>query len=129
MSSSASKKEKKKENNLSDETKLEIKTQIEYYLGDENLKKDSFFHGLISSDANGYLNLDYILKCNKIKKKGWTKDDIIKGIELSTFVELDKTEQKVRRKDNLKLPELTLLNKKRKKEDKKEEEKIFNVNI
>ena len=123
MSSSASKKEKKKENNLSDETKLEIKTQIEYYLGDENLKKDSFFHGLISSDANGYLNLDYILKCNKIKKKGWTKEDIIQGIELSDFVELDKTKEKVRRKNNLKLPELNLLNQKRKKDKDKEEDK------
>ena len=122
MSSSSKKKEKSKDN-LSEETKNEIKTQIEYYLGDENLKRDDFFHKLISADANGYLDLDIILKCNKIKKKGWTKDDLIKGIELSTFVELDKTKQKVRRKDNLKLPELTLLNKKRKKEDKKEEEK------
>ena len=122
MSSSSKKKEKSKDN-LSEETKNEIKTQIEYYLGDENLKRDDFFHKLISADANGYLDLDIILKCNKIKKKGWTKDDLIKGIDLSTFVELDKTKQKVRRKDNLKLPELTLLNKKRKKEDKKEEEK------
>ena len=38
----SSKNENSKES-LSDETKLQIKTQIEYYLGDENLKKDSFF--------------------------------------------------------------------------------------
>ena len=109
--------------NLSEETKDEIKKQIEYYLGDENLKKDSFFHQLISSDPDGYLDLDYILKCNKIKKKGWSKNDLKEGIKLSQFVELDKTKEKVRRKNNLKLPELTLLNKKRKKEEKKEEDK------
>ena len=108
---------------ISDEIKNEIKTQVEYYLSDENLKKDTFFHGLISSDANGYLDIDFILKCNKIKKKGWTKDDLIKGIEISNFVELDSSKKKVRRKDNLKLPELTLLNQKRKKEEKKDEEK------
>ena len=62
----SSKNENSKEN-LSDETKLEIKTQIEYYLGDENLKKDSFFHNLIICDANGYLDLDYIMKCKKSK--------------------------------------------------------------
>ena len=116
----SSKNQNSKEN-LSDETKLEIKTQIEYYLGDENLKKDSFFHNLIISDANGYLDLDYIMKCKKIKEKGWTKDDIRKGIELSNFVELDKTKEKVRRKNNLKLPELSLLNQKRKKENKIED--------
>ena len=116
----SSKNENSKES-LSDETKLQIKTQIEYYLGDENLKKDSFFHNLIISDANGYLDLDYIMKCKKIKEKGWTRDDIRKGIELSNFVELDKTKEKVRRKNNLKLPELTLLNQKRKKENKIED--------
>ena len=112
-----------KETDLTEETKQEIKTQIEYYLGDENLKKDSFFHQIISSDPNGYIDLDLILKCNKIKRKQWTKEDLIKGIELSNFVELDETKRKVRRKNNLKLPELTLLKQKRKKEQKKEVDK------
>ena len=122
MSSSAAKKSKNKEK-ISDEVKEEIKTQVEYYLSDENLKKDAFFHGLISSDANGYLDIDFILKCNKIKKKGWSKDDLINGIEISDLLELDKSKKRVRRKNNLKLPELTLLNRKRKKEEKKDEEK------
>ena len=106
---------------LSDEVKNEIKTQVEYYLSDENLKKDAFFHGLISSDANGYLDLDYLLKCNKIKKAGWTKEELIEGIKLSDIVELDNTNNKVRRKDNKPLPELVLLSKKRPKPEKEEE--------
>lgn len=112
---SASKEKNEKDKNI-------IKEQIEFYLGDENLKKDSFFHQKISEDANGYLELDFLLKCNKCKKAGWTVDDLKEGIKLSDKLELDKTEKKVRRKDNKALPELVLLSKKRKKEDEKEEE-------
>ena len=112
---SASKEKNEKDKNI-------IKEQMEYYLGDENLKKDTFFHQKISEDANGYLELDYLLNCNKCKKAGWTIDDLKEGIKLSDKLELDKTEKKVRRKDNKALPELVLLSKKRKKEDEEVEE-------
>ena len=116
----------KEEKTLSPETILEIKQQVEYYLSDENLEKDYFFHDIISSNPEGYLDLKYLLKCNKIKNKGWTKDDLKKAIEQSTSIELDKTGDKVRRKDNLELPELLFLEKKRKKpkKQKKEDKKI-----
>ena len=100
---------------------FKIKEQIEYYLGDTNLQNDSFFHKKISEEPNGYLDLDLFLKCNKIKKAGWTIDELKEGIKLSAQLELDKEEKKVRRKDNKALPELILLNKKRNKENKKEE--------
>ena len=107
---------------LDKEKLFEIKEQIEYYLSDENLKHDSFFHQKISADPNGYLYLDELLKCNKIKKAGWTKEDLRGGIEQSTLIELDKeTKDKVRRKDNKPLPDLVLLSKKRKKEESKNE--------
>lgn len=86
-------------------------------------KKIFFFHEIISSDPEGYLDLKYILNCNKIKKKGWTKEDLKKGIEISLSVELDEKGEKVRRKDNLKLPELLLIEKKRKREGTKKTEK------
>ena len=107
----------------SDKDKNIIKEQIEYYLGDENLKQDTFFHQKISEDPNGYLELECLLKCNKCKKAGWTVDDLKEGIKLSDKLELDKTEKKVRRKDNKALPELVLLAKKRKKEEEKEDDK------
>ena len=103
------------------EKKIAIKEQIEYYLSDENLKQDSFFHDKISENVNGYLDLAYLLKCNKIKKAGWTKEELIEGIKLSDIVELDNTNNKVRRKDNKPLPELVLLSKKRPKPEKEEE--------
>ena len=113
MSESKSKNKKDK--------KFEIKEQVEYYLSDENLKNDSFFHQKISEDANGYIELDFLLKCNKIKKAGWKKEELVEGIKLSDKIELDKTENKVRRKDNKPLPELILLSKKRKNEDEEDE--------
>ena len=116
MSSSKEKKDKDKF--------FEIKEQIEYYLSDENLKKDSFFHQKISEDPNGYLELDFLLKCNKCKNSGWTKEELKEGIKLSDRIELDKTENKVRRKDNKPLPELILLAKKRKKDEDKKEDQI-----
>ena len=109
--------------NLTKETLREIKEQIEYYLSDENLEKDYFFNEKISSDPESYLDLKILLKCNKIKNKGWTIEDLKKGIELSEILELDLKGEKVRRKDK-KLPELLLLQKKRKnKKTKKQTEK------
>ena len=107
---------------LTKEVISEIKEQIEYYLSEENLEKDYFFNDKISLDPESYLDLKFLLKCNKIKKKGWTKEDLKKGIELSTILELDPKGEKVRRKDQ-KLPELLLLQKKRKKDSKKESHK------
>ena len=103
--------------------KIAIKEQVEYYLSDENLKNDQFFHNKISEDVNGYLDLDFLLKCNKIKVAGWTKDELVEGIKLSDQVELDSKNNRVRRKDNKPLPELVLLSKKRQKPEKEEEKK------
>ena len=105
-----------------EDKKVVIKEQIEYYLSDKNLEHDSFFHQKISENSNGYLDLELLLKCNKIKNAGWTLDEIKEGIKLSNNIELDKDEKKVRRKDNKPLPELVLLAKKRKKEKKEEKE-------
>ena len=108
--------------NHKNEKNLEVKEQVEYYLSDKNLEKDMFFHEIIESDVGRYLDLQYILKCNKIKKKGWTKDDLKAGIKLSSLLELDETGEKVRRKDGS-LPEMLFLSKKRKKPEKSKKSK------
>ena len=59
-----------------EDKKVVIKEQIEYYLSDKNLEHDSFFHQKISENSNGYLDLELLLKCNKIKNAGWTLDEI-----------------------------------------------------
>ena len=71
-------------------SKMEIKEQIEYYLSDENLKHDSFFHEKISNNPKGYLDLGLLLKCNKIKINRWIKKELKEGIKLSDCIEFNK---------------------------------------
>lgn len=106
---------------MNDETKMEIKKQMEYYLSDLNLETDEFFHIIISEQKDGYLDLEYILQCNKVKKAGWDKNMIIESIKDSDQVELNSDKTKIRRMGNKPLPELNekkLLNKKRYREKK-----------
>ena len=113
---------------MDDKTKDDIKSQIEYYLSDKNLKGDQFFHDLISKDKDGYLDLEYILQCNLIKKNNWTKDQILESLKNNEKIELNENKTKIRRKDNEPLPPLDenlLLNRKRnrEKENKNKKEK------
>ena len=71
-------------------SKMEIKGQIEYYLSDENLKHDSFFHEKISNNPKGYLDFDLLLKYNKIKINRLTKEELKERIKLSDCIELNK---------------------------------------
>ena len=115
---------------MEDKTKKEIKTQIEFYLSDANLDNDEFFHNIISKETNGYLDIDYIMQCNKIKKSGWTKDQIIESIKDSEQIELNQEKTKVRRKGNKPLPPLDekkLLAKKRYREKKSEGDNIVPI--
>lgn len=89
-----------------DKKKSDIKTQIEYYLSDKNLEADEFFHNLISKNKDGYLGIEYILQCNKVKKAGWTKEEIINSIQDSTLVESNPEKNMIRRKNNTPLPKL-----------------------
>ena len=104
---------------MEEKTKEDIKNQIEYYLSDKNLEGDQFFHDLISKDKDGYLDLQYILQCNLIKKNKWTKDQIIESIKESEKIETNIDKTKIRRKGNKPLPPLDenkLLNRKRNRE-------------
>ena len=109
----------------------EIKGQIEYYLSDNNLEGDEFFHKKISEGDNGYIDINLFLNCNKVKKAGWTIEEIKNALNKSTKLELNEEKNKIRRKDNKPLPALNLLNKKvnRPKEKKKNKEiTILSIN-
>jgi hypothetical protein len=96
----------------SEEILERLKGQIEYYLGDENLKKDKFFHEKISNDVDGFVELEHFMNCNKIKKMNATKENVVDAIKKSFLLELNKSGDKVRRVGNQALPELKYLNKK-----------------
>ena len=110
---------------MDEQKKKEIQRQIEYYLSDINLETDEFFHNIIKNEKEGYLDLEYIMQCNKVKKAGWDKNMIIESVKDSNQIELNPEKTKVRRIGNKPLPELNekkLLNKKRNRE--KKEDKI-----
>lgn len=71
-------------------SKEDIRKQLEYYLSDENLSQDEFFHEQISKDAAGYLSLHLILKCNKIRKQNITDEKVLAdAAEGSLLIELN----------------------------------------
>jgi hypothetical protein len=100
-----------------------MKIQIEYYLSDENLEKDRFFHENISKDPEGFLEIDVLLNCNNLKKLAATKEDIVEAIRMSTILEMNNEKTRLRRVGNKKLPELKLLQNKRKASDADKDEK------
>ncbi len=57
-----------------------------------------------------------MLNCNKIKNLGVNQDDIVASLKNSTMLELSANQERIRRVGNKTLPELKLLNKKRKPE-------------
>ncbi len=56
-------------NEVQEEVSLEdqLQHQLEFYLGDVNLRKDKFLRELLSKNDKGYVELNEFLKFNKIK--------------------------------------------------------------
>jgi La domain len=94
---------------ISDE---QVKTQVEYYLSDKNLEKDAFFYGKILENENGYIDLDLIMNCNKIKSLGVSKERIVEACKNSSEVEINSAGNQIRRKHNKPLPESKFKSKK-----------------
>lgn len=92
-------------------------------MGDDNLSKDEFFRKKIEEGKDGYMDIQFIMQCNKIKKLGVKSEEIVTAIKDSELVEASEDGSMVRRKDNKALPEQTGTLKKRdqKAEDKKGE--------
>lgn len=82
-----------------------IRKQIEYYLSDGNLEKDSFFHNLISTSPSQSIGIDFLLKCKKLEELKCTPAEIIKAIESSELVQGSEADG-VKRKGGKPLPVL-----------------------
>jgi La domain len=110
--------------------KAELKKQVEYYLSDKNLTLDKFFNEKLSEGKDGWMDLSFILNCNKIKnlklKNG--PADVAEAIKDSNEVEISEDHKQIRRKGAKPVPELAKKrdskanDKEEKKEDKKQEE-------
>lgn len=82
-----------------------VRKQIEYYLSDDNLRHDKFFHDKISGNPEGWLELSLILSCNKMKAMRASKEDVISSLSGSK-IEIKEDNLSVRRPGNLALPAL-----------------------
>ena len=49
------------------ELEAKVVTQVEYYLGDKNLKRDQWMRNLIEQSGKGAVKLTDLLKCKKLK--------------------------------------------------------------
>lgn len=87
--------------------KAVLRKQVEYYLSDQNLMYDKFFHEKITANAEGWLDMSLILSCNKMKAMRATKELVLEALEGSSVeIKDDGTMTCVRRPENKKLPEL-----------------------
>lgn len=84
-----------------------LRTQLEYYLSDGNLRHDKFFHGKIASDADGWLDISLIMSCKKIQSMQATQDDIVAALEASE-IEIRSDCIAIRRPHNTPLPVLEI---------------------
>jgi len=82
-----------------------VRKQVEYYLSDENLKFDQFFHEKISTTPEGWLELNLVLSCNKVKAMRATKEDVLAALKDSK-IEVKDDGLSIRRPANLALPAL-----------------------
>lgn len=86
----------------------ELKKQVEYYLSDANLTRDKFFNDKIREAADGYIEIQNILNCNKVKtmKPAVSEADIVAAVATSSEVEVDESGKKIRRKEAKAVPTL-----------------------
>lgn len=76
--------------NLTSKSRAEILRLVEWYLSDENLKRDSFFNHLISFAEDGFIPCEIILECPKMKKLRVTQELLIEVVGVSEKLELRK---------------------------------------
>lgn len=92
---------------MSEEKSAVLRKQVEYYLSDENLQQDKFFHDCISADPEGWLDMQLIVKCNKMKAMKASTAMVLKALQgsmLETWVDGDF--MAVRRSPTMPLPQL-----------------------
>ena len=82
-----------------------VRKQVEYYMSDENLKYDKFFHEKIAGEKDGWLDLTLILQCNKMKTMRATKEDVVAALKHSK-IEINEDSSALRRPGNAALPKL-----------------------
>ena len=90
---------------MSDTRLKQMSKQIEYYMSDQNLKTDKFFHNLISSSKDQFISLNILLNCNKIQKMRPSMRDLQQAVQDSLLLDMSADKTSFRRKNKI-LPPL-----------------------
>lgn len=85
-----------------------IRRQIDYYFGDFNLMRDQFLKNEIKlsreGGQEGFINLDVMLKFNRLAQLTTDKEKIVEAVANSKMVEFNEDKTSVRRRTERKLP-------------------------
>lgn len=65
-----------------------VRQTVEYYLSDENLSKDPFFHRAITDVPDGWVELGFLLACGRLKKLGATEAQILRVLKDSDNLDI-----------------------------------------
>lgn len=88
----------KKHKKRTKKIKSHIQEQVEFYFGDANLQKDRFMKQEISKHPEGYVAISTIASFNKMKQITDDLDLVVKGMKMSSMLEVSEDDKMVRRK-------------------------------
>lgn len=84
-------------------TEAKVLKQIEYYFSDSNLPKDKFLWETVNNDPEGWVDIDTLLKFNRLKSLTTDHEIIKNAVKQSVeLLELNEDGTKIRRKIQIK---------------------------
>jgi lupus La protein len=84
-------------------TEAKVLKQIEYYFSDSNLPKDKFLWETVNSDPEGWVDIDILLRFNRLKSLTTDHEVIKNAVKKSAeLLELNEDGTKIRRKIQIK---------------------------
>jgi len=95
------------ENGEMSELEKSINKQVTYYFGDFNLPRDKFLLEKVKSNEDGWIEIDVMLKFQRLNKLSSDGDVILNALKKSeeTLIEVDLENKKIRRNPEMPLPE------------------------
>jgi len=74
-----------------------ILKQVDYYFSDVNLKRDRFFQKEIAKDPEGFISMDLLMRCNKLKQLTQDAAAVADAVGGSAVVALSEDRTKIRK--------------------------------
>merc|ERR1712029_234752 len=95
------------ENGEMSELDKSINKQVTYYFGDFNLPRDKFLLEKVKSNEDGWIEIDVMLKFQRLNKLSSDGDVILNALKKSgdNLIEVDLENKKIRRNPEMPLPE------------------------